>query len=62
MIAYLVSAFTRGNSSAPELPLLSDEQREAVDLLTPWHYDRVRGGARDGIYVPGMSEAASLEP
>jgi Taurine catabolism dioxygenase TauD, TfdA family len=30
--------------------------------LPHWHYDRVRGGARGGIYVPGMTEVASLEP
>jgi Taurine catabolism dioxygenase TauD, TfdA family len=30
--------------------------------LPHWHYDRGRGGARGGIYVPGMTEVASLEP
>jgi hypothetical protein len=30
--------------------------------LPHWFYDRVRGGARGGIYVPGMTESASLEP
>jgi hypothetical protein len=30
--------------------------------LPHWYYDRQRGGARGGIYVPGMTEVASLEP
>lgn len=30
--------------------------------LPHWYYERYRGGRRGGIYVPGLSEMASMEP